>query len=193
MSADTHHKASAEAVRGGSLMAVAPGRGILAHREPNGVLHTYVALEKPKEWIDHIDFSAPTAALNRIAAEFGGWDSALTALITDGETAPVLRALHALPENHNWKRMPGVTLLGDAAHLMPPSGEGANLAMLDGAELGAAIAASPYGIEAALRTYEEKLFARSASAATEANQMLGVLFGDRAPQSLLEFFNNSRP
>jgi 2-polyprenyl-6-methoxyphenol hydroxylase-like FAD-dependent oxidoreductase len=191
--ADTHHTASAEAVGGGSLMAVAPGRGILAHREPNGVLHTYVALDKPKEWIDHIDFSAPTAALNRIAAEFGGWDSALTALITDGETSPVLRALHALPENHNWKRMPGVTLLGDAAHLMPPSGEGANLAMLDGAELGAAIAASPNDIEAALWTYEEKLFARSASAAMEANRTLGVLFGDRAPQSLLEFFNNFRP
>ncbi|MDQ0319820.1 2-polyprenyl-6-methoxyphenol hydroxylase-like FAD-dependent oxidoreductase [Pararhizobium capsulatum DSM 1112] len=191
--ADTRHRASAEAVGGGSLMAVAPGKGILAHREPNGALHTYAALNRPKDWIDHVDFSDPAAALARIAAEFDGWDPALTALITDGETAPVLRALHALPDDHQWTRVPGVTLLGDAAHLMPPSGEGANLAMLDGAELGEAIAANPGDIEAALMTYEEKLFIRSASAATEANHMLKVLFGDAAPQSLLDFFSDNLP
>ncbi len=43
--------------RRGSLFALAPGRGILAHREPNGVLHTYVELNKPRDWIDSIDFS----------------------------------------------------------------------------------------------------------------------------------------
>src|ERR1700728_3384865 len=60
---DTRHKASAEAVGGGALFALAPGKGIAAHREPNGVLHTYVELNKPKEWIDSIDFSDPATAL----------------------------------------------------------------------------------------------------------------------------------
>ena len=45
--ADTRHPASAQAVGGGALLALAPGRGILAHREPGAVLHTYVALTKP--------------------------------------------------------------------------------------------------------------------------------------------------
>ena len=52
------HKASADVVGGGSLFALAPGKGIMAHREPHGVLHTYVALSKQEEWIDSIDFFA---------------------------------------------------------------------------------------------------------------------------------------
>jgi 2-polyprenyl-6-methoxyphenol hydroxylase-like FAD-dependent oxidoreductase len=187
---DIRHQASAAAVGGGGLFALAPGKGILAHREPKGVLHTYVALNKPKDWIDSIDFSDPATALARVAEEFDGWAPALTALITDGETAPMPRALHTLPDEHRWDRVPGVTLLGDAAHLMTPSGEGANLAMYDGAELGKAIAANPGDIEAALAAYEKDLFPRSASAAVEANRLLKLLFGDNAPQSLVDMFTS---
>ncbi len=190
---DTRHMASAEAVGGGSLFALAPGKGIFAHREPKGVLHAYVALNKPKAWIDGLDPSDPVTALARIAEEFDGWAPELTALITDAETKPVHRVLHTLPADHRWERIPGVTLLGDAAHLMIPSGEGANLAMLDGAELGRAIAAHPGDVEAALAKYEEDLFPRSAAAAKQAEEMQKVLFGDSAPQSLLDFFATHRP
>jgi 2-polyprenyl-6-methoxyphenol hydroxylase-like FAD-dependent oxidoreductase len=190
---DTRHKPSAAAVGSGALFAPAPGKGIFAHREPDGVLHTYVELNKPKDWIDSIDFSNPVTALAKVAREFDGWAPELTALITDGETDPVPRPLYALPVEHRWARVPGVTLLGDAAHLMIPSGEGANLAMFDGAELGKAIAANPGDIEAALLAYEEELFPRSASEAAEAEGVLKVCLGPNAPQSLVDFFTNHQP
>ena len=63
-----------------------PGKGIQAHREAGGVLHTYVALTRPEEWFDSIDFTDADAAKARVAAEFDGWAPELTALITDGET-----------------------------------------------------------------------------------------------------------
>ncbi len=182
---DTRHKVSAEAVGGGALFAMAPEKGIMAHREPNGVLHTYVALNKPENWIAGIDFSDAAAAVARVAKEFDGWVAKLTALITDGETAPVPRPIYALPIDHRWNRVPGVTLLGDAAHLMAPSGEGANLAMYDGAELAKAIAANAGNVEAALLAYETDLFPRSASEAAEADRRQKVLFGDNSPQACL--------
>ncbi|MBR0781458.1 FAD-dependent oxidoreductase [Bradyrhizobium iriomotense] len=189
---DARHPAAAEAVGGGALFAVAPGRGIFAHREPGSVLHAYIALNEPAEWIAAIDFADTTAATARIAAGFDGWAPALTALITDADTPPVPRMIHALPNDHRWDRVAGVTLLGDAAHVMPPAGDGANLAMLDGAELGKAIAARPDDIEAALAAYEAAMFSRSEAAAAGAHEMLELCLGARAPFSLVEFFTGMR-
>ncbi|HWN62766.1 MAG TPA: FAD-dependent monooxygenase [Streptosporangiaceae bacterium] len=87
--------------------------------------------------------------------------------------------------------MPWVTLLGDAAHLTPSAGEGANLAMLDGAELGKAIAAHADDIEAALSAYEEALFPRSESEYADAYEILELCLGDRAPFGLIEFFTGA--
>ena len=183
---DNLHPDSAQAVGGGALFAMAGGQGLFAHREPNGVLHTYAALNKPQGWADAIDWSDRGQALARVAAEFEGWAPALTSLITASATDPVARAVMSLPGEQRWARTPGVTLVGDAAHLMVPSGEGANLAMFDGAELAMAIAAHPGDIEAALGAYENQLFPRSASAAAEAVGVFDACFGPAAPQGLLE-------
>ncbi|WP_405009044.1 FAD-dependent oxidoreductase [Kitasatospora sp. NBC_01539] len=189
---DTRHPASAKAVGGGSLFVLAPGKGIQAHRESGGTLHTYVALSRPQDWFAGIDFADPAAACARIAREFDGWAPELTALITDGGTPPVLRPLHTLPTDHRWDRVPGVTLLGDAAHLMIPSGEGANLAMYDGAELARAIAAHPDDVEAALAAYEQDLFPRSAAEAVEAVGLHARMFGADAPHSLVAMFTGEQ-
>jgi 2-polyprenyl-6-methoxyphenol hydroxylase-like FAD-dependent oxidoreductase len=189
--ADERHPAAAGMVGDGALYALSPGKGIVAHREAGGVLHTYVQLRRPAEWVDRIDFGDAAAATARVAAEFDGWAPELTALITDGEAPPVPRMIYALPDGHRWDRVPGVTLLGDAAHLMAPAGEGANLAMLDGAELGLAIAAHPGDTEAALAAYEAALFPRSAAEAADAQLLQELCLGERAPFGLIDFFNGA--
>ncbi|MFH8586278.1 FAD-dependent oxidoreductase [Streptomyces celluloflavus] len=169
--ADTRHPATAKAVGGGTLVALDPdanGKWFVVHRERGGTLRNYLTLTKPQDWFAAIDFTDAAAAAARIAAEFDGWAPELITLITAGETAPVLRPLHVLPAGHRWDRVPGVTLLGDAAHLSTPNGEGANVAMQDGAELGKALAAHPGDIETALTAYEQALFPRGAAATAVA-------------------------
>ncbi|RZT78626.1 2-polyprenyl-6-methoxyphenol hydroxylase-like FAD-dependent oxidoreductase [Micromonospora violae] len=184
---DTRHPTSAQTVGGGAMMVLEPGTGILAHRERGGNLHTWVMLARPRDWFAAIDFTDPDAATSRIVREFDGWAPELTALITDGDTPPVLRHIFTLPVAHRWDRTPGVTLLGDAAHLTAPNGEGANLALFDGAELGRAIAAHPGDIETALTEYEQALFVRTVAANAEAPDLHDLL-GDGTPQTLITAF-----
>lgn len=180
--ADTRHPAAAKAVGGGSMMAPGHGIGIFAHRESGDTLHAYIEFSKPLDWFDTIDVTDAA----QVAREFEGWAPELTALITETDTTPLLRSHYALPIPHRWDRVPGVTLVGDAAHLAPPNGEGANLAMLDGAELAQALVAHPGDVEAALHEYEQAMFVRAAESADNTAELVESLFGDDAPQKVLD-------
>ncbi|MDN3260753.1 NAD(P)/FAD-dependent oxidoreductase [Streptomyces sp. CSDS2] len=187
--ADRRHPVSAEMAGGGVLFALGPGRGFLAHREPDGGLHVYTAVVAPEDWLDGIDFTDTEAAKAAVLKEFDGWDERLRALVADVDGALVPRRIHALPVGHRWDRVPGVTLLGDAAHLMSPfAGEGANLALLDGAELGLALAAHPDDTEAALTAYEARMFPRAEASAAESARGQELLFAADAPRGLVEMF-----
>ncbi|MFI5675751.1 FAD-dependent oxidoreductase [Streptomyces cellulosae] len=186
--ADTRHPRSAAVVGGGFFLALGHERAVLAHRESDGSLHVYTALKADEGWLDTIDFTDHAAAKAAVLAQFEGWDEGLRGLVADAETiAP--RRVHALPVGHRWDRAPGVTLLGDAAHVMSPfAGEGANLAMFDGAELALAIAAHPGDAEAALAAYEEAHFPRSEASAAESAASLDMMFGERGLEQMVEFF-----
>jgi 2-polyprenyl-6-methoxyphenol hydroxylase-like FAD-dependent oxidoreductase len=183
---DERHPEAAEVVGSGAMKALIPGKGFLAHREAGDIIHTYVVFFRPVEWFAEIDFTDADTTRKRIAAEFDGWAPELVSLITDGETAPVLRSIYELPNRHRWDRTPGVTLLGDAAHVSLPGGDGANLAMLDGAELGQAIAAHPDDPETALAAYEQVMFPRSEAAAIAAHETIDLIFGAGAPNGLVD-------
>lgn len=184
-------RASVAAIGSGTLMAVAPGKGIIAHRYADGRVLGYAALNKPEGWVRSIDFGDPSAGLRQVADEFDGWSPLLTAFVTQSDAEPWLRPIYALPVGLKWDRVPGVTLVGDAGHLMSPfAGEGANLAMYDGADLASKLV-EQLDIEVALTAYEERLFLRSSAAAGRSAKNLENFFGREAPQSVVTLFDHS--
>ncbi|MET9118271.1 NAD(P)/FAD-dependent oxidoreductase [Streptomyces longwoodensis] len=193
LDAEARHPRSAALVGGGFFLCLGERRGFLAHRESDGSLHVYTALRVDEGWLDTVDFGDAAAAKAAVLAHFDGWDEGLRGLVADADGALVPRRIHALPVGHRWDRVPGVTLLGDAAHLMSPfAGEGANLAMLDGAELAEAVAARPDDPEAALAAYEAALFPRSEASAAESAASLETMFGEKGLERMTEFFTSVR-
>ena len=187
---DNQHPSAANIVGQGAMYALAPGKGIQAHREPGNVIHTYIALRQTEEELNQIDFNNSNVALKQLAHQFDQWHNDLLTLINESEKGPILRKIHALPVGHQWERVPGVTILGDAAHVMTPAGEGANLAMFDGSELAQAIIEQPNDIETAFAQYEQALFPRSEKATARADQMLDKHLSDRSPYDFAEVLSN---
>ena len=191
LNVDEDHPGIAAVVGSGSMFALSDEKGLLAHRDGERRINVYAAVKAAEPWAvpGAVDFGDRGLVRARLMEYFSGWDEKLLALITDGDIDFVPRSIYTLPIGHSWERVPGVTLIGDAAHLMSPfAGEGANLAMLDGADLAETILAYPGDAERALAEYEAKTFPRSKEAAAESASNLAISFRSDAPKGLLDLF-----
>jgi 2-polyprenyl-6-methoxyphenol hydroxylase-like FAD-dependent oxidoreductase len=188
---DEKYPETAHAVGQGACFALSPNKGMTAHREPNDTIHTYIQLNCTAEWIKNIDFSEKQASIDTISSQFEGWAPELLSLIQDSDTHIIPRMIYALPDKHRWTAKSGVTLIGDAAHLMAPSGEGANLAMIDAYDLANAIENNFDHIDVAIVAYEKKMFPRSEEEAKESHEALDNVLGKDSPHKLISFFKES--
>lgn len=186
---DVRHPEASAMVGRGSMFALSDEKGLITHRDGDGHITLYITLKFPdaQQTFREIDSRDTEAARLHLLRSFADWADPLRALIAESDTELLPRPIYSLPAGHRWQRVPGVTLLGDAAHVMSQfAGEGANLAMRDGAELAEALLAHPDNVEAALTSYETAMFPRSETATALANGNLSNSFRPDAPQGLLD-------
>lgn len=187
--ADAAHPVEADVMGQGMLFAFQGNTGVLGHKESDGSLHVYLGFRVPETWVDTIDWDDDAAAKHDVLALLDGWGQGLRGLVANADTALTPRRINALPVGIRWDRVPGVTLLGDAAHVMSPfAGEGANLAMYDGAQLALALAGNVGDTEVALSSYEAELFPRSEESARDSAESLEMMFRPDSPAGLVEMF-----
>jgi 2-polyprenyl-6-methoxyphenol hydroxylase-like FAD-dependent oxidoreductase len=188
---DRTHPDLAAMVGRGNYWVFGNGLSLAAQRNGDGRVRIGVNFYNTAEdWFatSGIPFDDPAAARARLIDLLPGWDPRITALIAACDDTVVPRSMFTLPVGLTWPSRPDVTLLGDAAHLMPAVGEGANMALLDGAALGLALAAHPDDFPVAIKEYEREMFERTSAAARKSADMKELLTSPDAAQKLLAFF-----
>ncbi|UVH55131.1 FAD-dependent monooxygenase [Variovorax paradoxus] len=166
----------ASIVGNGKFFAKGSGRAMGAQRSSNSHIRVYAFLraEQPLS----VDTADSRPFIERLLKEFSDFSPELLRFF---EVANLLaaRPLHALPVGHRWANHPGLTLIGDAAHLMSPfGGEGANGAMADAADLGVAIT-SGRDWRQAIEAFETIMFDRAEKAARIAAQGLQGIVAEK--------------
>ncbi|WP_262284986.1 NAD(P)/FAD-dependent oxidoreductase [Micromonospora sp. MA102] len=180
--ADRRHPALAELVGPGNLWCVGVNQILAAQRLGDGTIRVGISLRAEDRGLD--TYRSKRALLDL----FDGWDPGLTALIEAGDGAPTPRRIETMPIGTRWAHQPGITLIGDAAHLMPPVGEGANQAMLDAAELAGELTANPADPDSAIRAYEEAMFTRTHAIAEMSARVQAMMLSPTAAEDITRFF-----
>ncbi|WP_336771170.1 FAD-dependent oxidoreductase [Paenibacillus sp. MMO-58] len=175
----------------GKVFALDDNKGILAQLNGDGKIKVYLTFTEGQNWLGTcgIPFDQPKEAKQQLLAYFKDWAEQLQNYIHKSEDLVLPRRIYMLPVGLKWEHKPGVTLIGDAAHLMSPfAGEGVNLAMRDAAELALAIAGHE-DTDQAIQAYETKMYEYSAESAKSSDDNLKLMFSDKAASNLKALFD----
>ncbi|HTI10043.1 MAG TPA: NAD(P)/FAD-dependent oxidoreductase [Puia sp.] len=174
---------------GGKIFAMDNERSLIVSSKGDGSLVFYTCCKTDESWNRGIgiDFSDKAQVLDWFKAEFAGWDHLFQELLENVTTPFVPRPLYCMPLDQTWQPLKNLTMLGDAAHLMPPfAGEGVNMAMLDALELSKCLTSEDYpGIQEAIAAYEASMRQRAARAALESMESMKALHAPGAIDFLL--------
>jgi 2-polyprenyl-6-methoxyphenol hydroxylase-like FAD-dependent oxidoreductase len=179
---DNRHPEIAELVGQGSAHAADGERGLFAQRNSDNHIRVYVIQRVPADWLSASGLTPDeTDGIRALLQEsYAHWSPRMRQMITDNDGPYVDRPILALPVPHTWEHNPTVTLLGDAAHLMPPLGAGVNLAMLDAGDLALALA-NAATVDAAIHAYEKTMLPRSIEMAQALEGGAAHLLAAEAP------------
>ena len=122
----------------GSMLVSGGGQTIWVQRCAHDLIRLYFSMAIAEDWPKSQGFTLDDtkAVLEFVTAAYHDWSPNLITMMTQVEGSFERWPLYVMPPDHRWTTQPGLTMVGDASHVMPPfTGKGVNLALLDALDL----------------------------------------------------------
>ncbi|MFC3158631.1 2-polyprenyl-6-methoxyphenol hydroxylase [Chryseobacterium arachidis] len=182
-------------LKGGKIMAFGNNKNLLMGQKGNGDIGFYASFRTDENWSANsgLDYSDKFQILDWYKNTYPKWNSIWLELFENAEIPFIPRPIYCIPFDQTWETQSNVTMIGDAAHVMPPfAGEGVNMAMLDALELSECLASDQYNtLQEAISGYEIQMRKRAAIVAKESLDNGELMHAENALENMLNFFNQT--
>lgn len=149
-------------LKGGKIFALGNEQSIILSTKGDGSIAFYTGEKVYANWVKEsgINFDNLNDVKKWFETNFSNWNKIYHELFATNKMTVVPRPLYHFSSDQRWITQNNLTIIGDAAHRMPPyAGEGANMAMLDALELSEELLKAK-NIKSAFENYETKTFER---------------------------------
>jgi 2-polyprenyl-6-methoxyphenol hydroxylase-like FAD-dependent oxidoreductase len=184
-----------ELTNGGKIFAHWKSKAIVLSAKGEGSLSFYTLTKEPEEWVNStgINFNKKEEVFNWFKQRFSDWSDDWHEIFKTDDSYFVHRPQYYFPIHQSWKPLANLTMLGDAAHQTPPSGDGVNQAMLDAVELYEALCLQNFDtVHGAIASYERKMLTRTSQVTQEALEQVEAMLAENNLQYMLDFFGELR-
>lgn len=183
-------------LKGGKIFAYGNEKTLIVSSKGDGSLGFATSCKTSEFWYKEsgIDFTDNRQVLAWFKQEFSEWSSAWHELFESETTLFIPRPQYCMPLNQVWEAQSDITLIGDAAHWMPPfAGEGVNMAMLDALQLSEALTDPAWtDAKAAIASYEKQMFRRFAKIGQTTLFNTAWMHQPKALDTMLSMFSKNR-
>ncbi len=180
-------------LNGGKIMAFGNSKDLFVGQKGGGDIGFGASFKTEENWAagSGLDFTDRSQILSWFKTEYSGWSPVWYELFESAATPFVARPINCAPLDQTWEALPNLTMLGDAAHVMPPfAGEGANVAMWDALELSECLTTWKYNtLKEAIASFETAMRKRAAIAAAESLENGERMHSEGALEMMLSFFS----
>jgi len=182
-----------ELLKGGKLFVMGDSKTLIVSSKGGGDMSFYTGCKTNELWVTEsgLDFKDKGQLLKWFKQEYASWGELWHELFEDEHTTFIPRPQYYMPLDQTWEAQSNITLIGDAAHVMPPfAGEGVNMAMQDALELSECLTNSNFAdLTEAIRHYEDQMRLRASNTAQLTLEQTEVMHSPNALEHMLAFFS----
>jgi 2-polyprenyl-6-methoxyphenol hydroxylase-like FAD-dependent oxidoreductase len=178
---------------GGKVFAHWNGKTIVLSAKGEGSLSFYTISKETENWVkmSASKLNNKEAVCSWFKQRFSDWSSDWHEVFLTDASYFVCRPQYYFPPDQEWQTRSNLTMLGDAAHQTPPSGDGVNQAMLDALELYEALCKNDFStIYGAISSFEKGMLLRTAVATQEALEVTEAMLAEDNLKFMVDFFNH---